>query len=104
MVGDPEQAGIFARIGFVEDISDVDVDLADDRAGGLHLLVGGHVGGARFLDSGVLAVGQLRGKSGTGDGGRQDRQSEQTASRQKLARELRYRSRRCESAEREECP
>jgi hypothetical protein len=69
MVGDPEHPRILARIFFIEDIPDVDVDLADDRAGGLHLLVGGNVRGARFLDSGVLAVGQLRGKSGTGDGG-----------------------------------
>ena len=44
------RARILARIAFVEDISDVNVDLADDRAGGLQLLVGGHVGGARFLD------------------------------------------------------
>src|SRR5260370_1184994 len=69
---------ILARISFVEDIPYADVDLADPRAGVLHLLVGGHVRGARFFDSGVLAVGQLRGKSRVGDGGGQDRQPEQT--------------------------
>jgi hypothetical protein len=52
----------------VEDIANIDINIADDRPGSLHQLIGGNVRGPRFLDPGVLAVGEFRRKGRVTDG------------------------------------
>ena len=59
-IGKAEQSGGLSRVALIEDVSNIDVDGADDRPRGLQSLVGGNAGGSRLVDPGVLEVGELR--------------------------------------------
>jgi hypothetical protein len=80
VIGEPEQARSLARIVFIENIANIDVDIADHSPGSFHHLIVGYVGGPRFLDSSVLTVGELRGKPEVSDDGAENGQRKQTAS------------------------
>jgi hypothetical protein len=101
-IGQPEQRRAFTRIAFIEYVADVDFDRADDGAGGLELLVGRQLRGARLLDARVFEIGDLGAGARAGSGG-QDCQRAQPGQVSKVLKEPRYRSRPCGCGSRAGC-
>ena len=78
-VRQPKQPVGLARIGLVENIANVEVDLADDGPGRFQLAIARHIRGTRLLDAGVFFIGELRRQPRFGYCRGEDREPKQPA-------------------------
>jgi hypothetical protein len=59
-VGDSVKAAVFAEVGLIEDIANVDLDVADHGAHRLEFGIARHAGRPGLIDPGVLEVREPR--------------------------------------------